>query len=211
MKEGDFIRIDYVGRIKDTGEIFDLTIEEVAKKEGIYDEKREYKPVPIIVGENFVINGLDRALINMNVGEKKTIELKPEEAFGERRAELIKVFPLSFFEKQNVKPEPGMIVNISGIYGRIQSCESGRVRVDFNNPLAGKDIIYEVEIKEVVEDDKNRIEMILEYFGVKGNVNIKENIVEIECKDVSKNIKKRIAELIKKYIKKEVVKFIEVF
>jgi len=211
MKEGDFIRIDYVGRIKDTGEIFDLTIEEVAKKEGIYDEKREYKPVPIIVGENFVINGLDRALINMNVGEKKTIELKPEEAFGERRAELIKVFPLSFFEKQNVKPEPGMIVNISGIYGRIQSCESGRVRVDFNNPLAGKDIIYEVEIKEVVEDDKNRIEMILEYFGIKGNVNIKENSVEIECKDVSKNIKKRIAELIKKYIKKEVVKFIEVF
>jgi FKBP-type peptidyl-prolyl cis-trans isomerase SlyD len=211
MKEGDFIRIDYIGRIKDTGEIFDLTIEEVAKKEGIYDEKREYKPVPVIVGEGFVIKGLDKALLSMNVGERKIIELKPEEAFGERRAELIKIFPLSFFEKQNVKPEQGMIVNISGIYGRIQSCNSGRVRVDFNNPLAGKDIIYDIEIKEVVVDDQKKIEMILEYFGIKGDVKIKENSVEIECKELSLSIKKRIAGLIKKYIKKESVKFIEIF
>jgi len=211
MKEGDFIKVDYIGRIKDSGEIFDLTIEEVAKKEGIYDDKREYKPIPIIVGEGFVIKGLDKAFLSMNVGERKIIELKPEEAFGERKPELIKVFPLSFFEKQNVKPEPGMIVNISGIYGRIQSCDSGRVRIDFNNPLAGKVVEYDVEIKSVVEDEQKKIEMILEFFGIKGSVNIKDKEVEIECKNLPKSLKERIAELIKKYIRKDIVKFIEIF
>jgi len=68
MEKGDFIRIDYVGRIKDTREIFDLTNEEVAKNEKIFNPDVKYKPVPIIVGEKFVIKGLDEELLKMSVG-----------------------------------------------------------------------------------------------------------------------------------------------
>ena len=62
MKEGDFVRIDYVGRIKGSGEIFDLTKEDVARKNGIYNPNMNYKPVPIIIGARMVIKGLEDAL-----------------------------------------------------------------------------------------------------------------------------------------------------
>ena len=73
MKDGDFVTIDYVARVKDSGEIFDLTKEDLAKKEGVYKEKVEYKPVTFIVGANFVIRGLDEALHKMKVGDCKAL------------------------------------------------------------------------------------------------------------------------------------------
>ncbi|MCS7123542.1 MAG: FKBP-type peptidyl-prolyl cis-trans isomerase, partial [Candidatus Aenigmarchaeota archaeon] len=71
MNTGDFVYIDYVGRIKDTGEIFDLTKEDLAKKEGIYKPEIKYKPIPIIVDAKFILSGLNKALKEMKVGEKR--------------------------------------------------------------------------------------------------------------------------------------------
>src|SRR3989344_2276698 len=80
MKKGDFVKISYTGKLE-TGEIFDLTDAETAKKEGIYSSKIAYGDLPIIVGANFMIKGLDNALLDLNVGDKKDIEIKPEDGF----------------------------------------------------------------------------------------------------------------------------------
>ena len=84
LQKGDFVRIDYIGKIKESGKVFDTTMEEIAKEHGIYDEKIDFKPAPIVVGANHVIKGLDEALVGLEVGEKKIVEIPPEKGYGKR-------------------------------------------------------------------------------------------------------------------------------
>lgn len=213
MKEGDFIRIDYVGKIIESGEIFDLTREDIAKEKKIYDPRLKYNPVPIIIGANFLVKGLEDELKKMKVGERKKIKVKPEEGFGKRNPELIKLIPLSRFKKE--KPYPGMLINVGNITGRVLSVSGGRVRVDFNHPLAGKTLEYDIEIKEKITEPKEKVKAIIELFlksteGVE--VKTTEEIVEIKInkdKEVSRRTKKAIAGMIKKWMKKKKVLFME--
>ncbi len=115
MKEGDFVLVDFVGRIKETGEIFDLTIEEVARENGIHEPDFVYKPVPVIVGSHMIIKGVEDALMSMNVGEKRTITVKPEEGFGNRSEKLVRLIPISEFKKRDIDPYPGMPVTINDL------------------------------------------------------------------------------------------------
>jgi FKBP-type peptidyl-prolyl cis-trans isomerase 2 len=218
MQKGDFVRIDYVGRVKDTREVFDLTIEDVAKKEKVFDPNMKYKAVPVIIGESFVIRGLDDELLKMGVGEKKNISLEPKEAFGERDPKMIKIIPKSAFRQQKFEPAPGMFINMSGFRGRIQSCDSGRVRVDFNNPLAGKALEYEVEIKEKITEPVSQIKAIFEFLGLSDiSVKLSSETAEVEVsKALPPQIKEQISGLITKYVsngsqKIEKVKFSEVY
>jgi len=179
MQKGEFVRISYIGRVN--GEIFDLTDEDVAKREKIFNPRIKYKPVPVIVGAGFVIPGLDEELEKMKVGEKKKVTIPAEKAFGQRKKELVKVVPESAFKKQNFKPKARLIVDFSGTKGRIQSVSAGRVRVDFNHPLAGKDLEYEIEIKEKITDKKEQVNAVLDFFGfpIMG-VSIDKNVVNID-------------------------------
>ena len=165
MQKGDFVRIEYIGRLE-TNEIFDLTDEELAKKENIYNPNARYKPVPVIVGAGFIIPGIDKALLEMNVNEKKKIEIEPEDGFGIRDPKMVRVVPKSAFKEMKSEPKQGMIVDFSGVRGRIQSVAAGRITVDFNNPMAGKKLIYELEVKEKIEDDVEKIKAISEFFGI---------------------------------------------
>lgn len=203
MQKGEFVRISYIGRVN--GEIFDLTDEDVAKREKIFNPRIKYKPVPVIVGAGFVIPGLDEELEKMKVGEKKKVTIPAEKAFGQRKKELVKVVPESAFKKQNFKPKAGLIVDFSGTKGRIQSVSAGRVRVDFNHPLAGKDLEYEIEIKEKITDKKEQVNAVLDFFGfpIMG-VSIDKNVVNIDV-DTQKGfprpeLKARVAGIILKYV-----------
>ena len=217
MKEGDFIRIDYVGRIGESKDIFDLTREDVAKENGIYNPNFKYGPVPIIIGANLLVKGLEDGLKTMEVGEKKEIIVKPEEAFGERSPELIKLVPLSEFKRQNITPYPGMLVTVRNINGRVLSVSGGRVRVDFNHPLAGKSLEYDMEIKGEITDQKEKIKAILEYFLKTDekdlDVTINGEVVEITMKgkeDVPREVKTVITNTITKWINEiKKVRFIE--
>jgi FKBP-type peptidyl-prolyl cis-trans isomerase 2 len=219
MKEGDFIRIDYIGRISESDEIFDLTKESVAKDKGIYNPNFKYGPVPVILGAHHIVKGLENALMKMKIGQKKKITVKPKDALGERNPELIRLVSLSEFKKRDIEPFPGMPIVQNNMRGRILSVSGGRVKVDFNHPLAGKVLEYEVEIKERITGVKEKIIAVLELFlkFEKDEINVKidkENLeIKInEKKDVPKTIKKVIADNIKKWIKKiKKVKFIEEF
>lgn len=217
MKNGDFVLIDYVGRIKNTNEIFDLTKEDIAKKEGIYDPKFSYKPIPVIIGSGFVFKRIEDNLKEMKVGESRKIILKYNEAFGERREELIKLLPLSIFKESNIAP--GKFVDVGGLRGKVLSISGGRVRVDFNHPLAGKDLEYLIEVKRFIETIEEKVKAIvkiftgIEFFDV--DVKVENNIVEIKIKkriSLSREIKEKIVKTIFRWIKDvEKIKFIEEF
>ena len=161
LEKGDFVKINYTGRIKD-GEVFDTTIEEVAKKHGIYDPRVRFKAQAIVIGAGHVIPGLDEALVGMEVGEKRVVEIPPEKGFGLRDPSKVKVVPLREFKKQKLNPYPGMRVEIDGKVGRVQSVSGGRVLVDFNSELAGKTLVYEVNVEEKINKLEEKIRLLLE-------------------------------------------------
>jgi FKBP-type peptidyl-prolyl cis-trans isomerase SlyD len=218
MQKGDFVYISYVGRIKESGEIFDVTSEEIAKKEGVYNPQIKYGDIPVIVGAGFIIQGLDEALERMNVGEKKVVEIEPNKAFGERREDLIKLIPEVEFKKRNIDVKVGDFVSVNGVTGRVLSINSGRVKVDFNHPLAGKTLIYEVEIKKQITDIKEKIYAILKYFlnldENTANVKIEGSTVEIEVRNlqIAPKAKESVIRTIFEWIKEiNKVKFSETY
>ncbi len=78
---GDTVLVNYLGRFED-GTVFDTNIEESAKAAGIYSSAREYYPMEFALGSNAVIPGFEDAIIGMNPGEKKTVRISPEDAYG---------------------------------------------------------------------------------------------------------------------------------
>jgi FKBP-type peptidyl-prolyl cis-trans isomerase 2 len=203
MQHGDFVEVDYVGRVKITGDVFDLTSEEVAKKEKIHDPKAPYGPALIIVGSQMTINGVMKELEQMNIGEERTFDVLPQEAFGLRDAKLIKILPASKFIENKINPVPGEYFDIDGMQAKIQSVSGGRVRVDFNNPLAGKALTYDLKVIRKIEEDKEKIEKLLKYYRVDyTHVIIKGKEAEIKTKKpVSQMLIKFIGDIVTKWIK----------
>lgn len=156
-----FVKISYTGWIKD-GKIFDTTSEEVAKKEDIFDEKRTYNPIPVVVGEGQVIRGLDEVLEDMEIGVEKEVEILPEKAYGQRNSNLIRLVPMKVFKQQKMTPIPGMAVELDGRVARIQTVAGGRVRVDFNPELAGKTVVYKIKLEEESETDEDKVRHLIE-------------------------------------------------
>lgn len=166
VEEGDVVEIDYVGRVQDSGEIFDLTSEDIAEEEGYDTQEMELGPVRALIGAGHVIPGLEGALKEMDAGESQTVEVDAEDAFGQRSGDSVETFSEREFEDYDVQPHRGLVVEIDGRRGKIISASSGRVRVDFNHPLAGKDLEYDVEVLTVLETPEKRVEAVLEYYGM---------------------------------------------
>jgi len=162
IAKGDMIKLDYTGRTKDDGIIFDTTIESIAKKEGIYDEKVIYKPFTLIIGKKWLPEGLEEQLIGMKEGEKKIIEVEAKKGFGLRDRSKIRLIQRREFQRLQIKPKEEMKVEIGGQVGTILKVSSSRVKVDFNHELAGKDLIYEVKIIKKVTDVKEQLICLLE-------------------------------------------------
>jgi FKBP-type peptidyl-prolyl cis-trans isomerase 2 len=219
MNAGDFVYIDYVGRVKDTGEIFDITKEDLAKKENLYRENFKYGPVAVIIDSDLILPGLNEEIKKMTVGEKKTFEVKPEKAFGERNPELIKLIPESTFKQQDIDAVPGSYVTINRMRGRIASVDGGRVRVDFNHPLAGKILLYEVEVAGEIKESEGKIKAVICYFTGLDNEDVDLKMAAGEAEIIFKkkiNLPIEGKEMAAKNILKwvsgmEKVKFSEVF
>ncbi|MBN1175907.1 peptidylprolyl isomerase [Candidatus Woesearchaeota archaeon] len=157
IKQGDFIEIEYTGKLNDESKaVFDTTNAEVAKKEGLFDEKTKYGPMIIVVGEQQVIPGLDNALVGKDIG-KHSFEIADIDAFGKKTASKIQLVPAKVFTKEQIRPFPGLQVNIDGQIGTIRTVSGGRVMVDFNHPLSSKDVVYDVEVKRIITDKKEQV------------------------------------------------------
>jgi FKBP-type peptidyl-prolyl cis-trans isomerase 2 len=178
VKQGDFVELDYTGVLKELGAVFDTTSEATAKKEGIHDPKMTYGPVSICIGEGQILQGLDASLEGLEIGTEKEITLPPDQAFGKKDGKLMKLVPTGAFKKQGVNPVPGLQVNIDGAIGTIRTVTGGRTVVDFNHPFAGKEVIYKVNIKRIITDQKEKVMALVELA-----LNQKKDSIDIDIKE----------------------------
>ena len=114
-----------------------------------------------MVGGTQVLPGLDKFIEDKETGTFKG-ELKPENAFGKKNAKLLKLLPKSLFIKQEINPVPGLPVSIDGAEGIIKTVSGGRCIVDFNHPLSGKELEYDLKINRIITDEKEKVESIIE-------------------------------------------------
>jgi peptidylprolyl isomerase len=161
FEKGDFVLIDYVARIAETGEVFDTTLEEISRREGIYKEGEIYEPKLVVIGEGWVLKTLDEALLNLELEKTATIEIPPEKGFGNRDPDKVKMYPLRKFLAQGITPRVGMRIEVNGKMATVRSVGAGRVQLDFNPPLAGKTLIYEVTIKKKLETFEEKIRALI--------------------------------------------------
>jgi FKBP-type peptidyl-prolyl cis-trans isomerase 2 len=161
VEKKDFIEIEFTGRIKDGG-IFDSNLAEEVKKLNPHAKKDSIKPLVICLGEGMFLRGVEDFLIGKELGEY-VIELSPKDAFGIRDQKLIQRIPIKLFHDQKINPIPGVALNFDGQIGKILTTSGGRVLVDFNNPLAGKDIVYKIKVLKKVENLNDKVKALNDF------------------------------------------------
>lgn len=159
FKKNDFIEIDFTGRTQE-GDVFDSTLKKELEK---LNPDAIAKPFVFSLGNGMFLKSLEDFLISKDIGEYK-VTLEPKDGFGERKPSLVQLLPESVFRKHNIRPIVGHIFNFDGKMAKILSASGGRVRVDFNNPLAGKTLRYEIEIKRIVTDINEKVNALNEFF-----------------------------------------------
>ena len=201
IKKNDFVEIEYTGKLKEEDIVFDTTNEKIAKENNLHGH--DYGPVIICVGEQQLLKGLDKNLEGKDIGKEYDIEIKPEDAFGKKNAKLIQLIPTNKFKQQNIQPMPGMQMNIDGMLGTIKTVSGGRTLVDFNHPLAGKELLYKINTNRRITDDKEKLagylklslgtkELEAEITGSNAKIILKKEIP----KEAQETLNKKITELI---------------
>lgn len=161
LQKGDFILLDYVAKVKETGEVFDTTVEEIAKKERLYKEGEIYEPKLVVIGEGWVLKALDESLTTMEVSKPATVEIPPEKAFGARDPEKVKRVPLRQLTAKGITPALGMRLEYDNKMAIVRAMGAGRVLLDFNPPLAGKTLVYEVTVQKKLETKQEKIAALI--------------------------------------------------
>ena len=185
IKEGDFVRLNFTGKIKETDEVFDTTSEDIAEEAGILVENKVYGPIPIIVGGNHLLKAIDDAIIGTEAGDAVHVSVTPENGFGQRNPNFIQLIPMKEFKKQGMTPVRGMKITADAGTGKIISVNGGRVKVDFNHELAGKNLEYDVSVVEVIEDDEEKIKSMIELHYSYPNMDLDKTEIKIDGDKVS--------------------------
>ncbi len=139
VKQNDTVKVHYTGKLTD-GQVFDSSVE-------------RGEPIEFTMGEGQLIPGFENGLIDMKVNEKKTINISKEEAYGEPREELIQEVPKSQLPEE-IKPEVGMGLVSKSPDGQemnlvVKEVKDESIVVDGNHPLAGKDLVFDLEVVEI--------------------------------------------------------------
>ena len=196
IEKGDIVWLEYDAYTVNpngTQVLFDTTHEEVAKKENKFEEKKVYAEQPVIVGKGRLFLGLEDALLAAKVGDSKDVTIPAEKAAGARDARLVELKTEREFLRQEITPELGLEVSIGGRRGTITSNAAGRVRIDFNNPLAGKTVKYVFKITKKAATPEDRIRAILDMdYGLaeQFKVDRKGDVLEVKVPDLCKTDEK---------------------
>lgn len=157
--KGSLILIDCTGRVKDTGEVFETTIEADAKKHGLYGQDARYAPKLVSIGDVAypVLKGLGEELAKMAAGDKLTVEVPPAKGFGERDSGKVRMIPLRKLGEDAEKVSVGDTIEIDNKVGTIRFISSGRVQIDYNHKYAGKTIAYDVSVVQSLDSPKDKV------------------------------------------------------
>ncbi len=201
-KKGDFVEIKFTGY--SNGNVFDSNIEEDLKK--INSEAKPQKTI-VVIGQRMVVSGLDIALESKEIGKEYEIKLSAKEGFGERDRNLVKTIPLRVFSEKKIEPRAGMMLALDDMLAKIITISGARVVTDFNNPLAGKEIIYKFKIIRKVDDEREKSEaLFLTMFKFLPEFEVKEEIVVKGVKELEifvKTFSKKFKEIMNKELKFE--------
>ncbi len=157
LQKGDFILIDYTAKVKETNEVFDTTKEDVAKKEHLHKEGEMHEPELVVIGEGWKLKALDDSLTTMEINKPATVEISPEKGFGQRDPEKIKRVPLKQLLAKQINPVIGARIEYQGKMASVRSIGAGRVLLDFNPPLAGKTLVYDVTVTKKLDGAEEKI------------------------------------------------------
>jgi len=202
VSKKDFIEIEYTGKLKEGNVIFDTTDENVAKENKL-ESRTDYGPVVVCVGEEQLLKGLDKNIEGKEIGKEYDFDIKPEDAFGNKNAKLIQLIPMNKFKQQNIQPMPGLQLNIDGMVGTIKTVGGGRTLVDFNHPLAGKDLVYKVKVNKKIIDDKEKLNGYL-----KLSLGTKDIETEINSNEAKVKLKKGIPKEAEERLSKKITEII---
>lgn len=137
VKQGDRIRVHYIGRLEDGSE---------------FDSSTGREPLEITVGENDVIAGFEHAVIGMTVGERKTITVPPDQGYGPRRDQMVQEIDRSTIPAE-LELKLGVQLEASGeetmLSLTVVKIGEKTVTLDANHPLAGKDLTFEIELVSI--------------------------------------------------------------
>ncbi|MDC6363324.1 MULTISPECIES: FKBP-type peptidyl-prolyl cis-trans isomerase [Flavobacteriaceae] len=139
VKENDTVKVHYTGKLTN-GQIFDSSLQR--------------EPLEVALGQGQLIPGFEKGLIDMAVNEKKTITIAKEEAYGEVNESLFQKISKSQLP-EDLKPEVGMGLVGSNADGqqqqfRVAKVEADDIILDGNHPLAGQDLVFDLELVEIL-------------------------------------------------------------
>lgn len=199
LAKGDLVKLDFTGSILSTGTVFDTTDAEKAKQAGIFNQQHKYAPRLVFYQMNDVIKGIEQVIPSLNLNEEKEVVLKPEDAFGKRNQDLIRTIPVKEFEKRGYTPLVGMVVDLNGSNGVIRAVSGGRVVVDFNHPLAGLDVKYNLKVIQVIKEPLDKINALIENLDILGctaSINDKEIVLEFQSASINEDFVTKKIQLI---------------
>jgi len=141
VQNSTVVTFNYTLRDQETGEIIDSS-------------QFHGEPLTILAGKGEIIPGLEKQMMGMKTGESKTIEVPASEAYGEKDESLIQKAPREYF--QGVELQKGMPLQAQTPEGQIINMvvvdfNENEVTVDMNHPLAGKDLVFDIEIVNIRE------------------------------------------------------------
>jgi peptidylprolyl isomerase len=138
-KSGDTVKIQYTGRLDDNS---------------VFETSVDRDPIKLTIGRGRTIPALEQAIVGMETGESKNVEISAEQAYGAYHEELVhsvsrKVLPA------DMEPEIGQRLNATSVDGRkfsvtIRDISEKTVMMDANHPLAGKDLIFDIELVAIL-------------------------------------------------------------
>ena len=138
-KQGDTVKVHYTGKLEN-GTVF--------------DSSKSKEPIEFKIGDASIIAGFEKAIIGMKKGEAKTVKIQSESAYGPHLPELVSDVEKTQFP-EHIKPELGQQLEIRrpdgpAIVVTITKVEEVMVTLDANHPLAGKDLIFDIELVDIV-------------------------------------------------------------
>lgn len=199
LKKGDFVEVEYTGYVN--GEVFDTTDEKVAKENGLEREGMKFQAVIAVVGERQLLKGVDDALEGKETGKEYKVKISPEDGFGRKETKLLQLISAGKFTQHEIRPFPGLQVNIDGLIGIVRTVSGGRVIVDFNHPLAGKELEYKFKIIRIVEDDNEKLKALarMQFGSEEASISEGKATVTITA-ELPKEIQEKAAGELKQFI-----------
>lgn len=150
IETGDEVVIEYVGR-DDDGTVFDTSREDAAAESGLAEAQpeREFTPLTVSVGAGEVIAGIEEALPGLDEGDTESVEVPPEKGYGEWSEEHVREYETDELAATlgGQRPEVGQYVETEqGAAAEITDVADDISKVDFNPPLAGETLHFELEV-----------------------------------------------------------------